>query len=216
MRGRFESLVGRQFGKLTVLERVENNKHGHVQYDCLCFCGGRSVVPAMSLRTGRTKSCGCVMHVQPTRHGMCKTRIHRIWVAMRFRCNNENGNAYSHYGEKGVSVCPDWQSSFESFYEWSLSNGYAEHLTIDRIDNNGNYEPSNCRWVTQSVQVRNTGTFSTNTSGIKGVSFDKSRNKWCAYIDAGNKRLSLGRFNSIDEAAAARKAGELKYWGDNR
>lgn len=88
-------------------------------------------------------------------HGMKYTKIYRVWCAMKERCNNSHNKHYKHYGAKGISVCEDWSRYFLSFYEWAMSNGYKEGLTIDRINSNGNYCPENCRWVTQAQQNRN-------------------------------------------------------------
>lgn len=88
-------------------------------------------------------------------HKKSRTRMHHIWRQMKYRCNNEKCDAYKYYGAKGVTVCSEWESDFQTFYDWSIANGYNDYLTLDRIDGNGNYEPSNCRWVTMKVQCNN-------------------------------------------------------------
>jgi hypothetical protein len=90
-----------------------------------------------------------------TLHGQSNTRLHRIWKTMKSRCGNPNFDMYRHYGARGIAVCPEWQESFIAFRDWSLANGYADDLSIDRIDNDGNYEPSNCQWVDRLTQNRN-------------------------------------------------------------
>lgn len=89
------------------------------------------------------------------KHGLYDHRIYKIWVKMRGRCSNPSYNEYKHYGARGIRVCEEWNDDFMKFYNWSMLNGYSDRLTIDRIDNDGNYEPSNCRWVTQKQQCNN-------------------------------------------------------------
>jgi len=153
----FVSLVGRQFGRLTVLERVPN-KGKRVMYHCLCSCGGECTIQADSLRRGVTQSCGC-LHAEVfkqiiTKHGCYNDPLRAVLNTMRQRCNNPNNKDYQFYGARGVHVCPDW-SDYLAFKQWALANGYATGLTIDRINPNGNYEPSNCRWITIQEQQRN-------------------------------------------------------------
>lgn len=89
------------------------------------------------------------------KHGKKNTRLYRIWLQMKNRCFNIRTNRYKDYGGRGITVCDEWKNDFTKFYDWSILNGYQENLTIDRIDNDGNYEPSNCRWVTVKIQNRN-------------------------------------------------------------
>lgn len=146
---------GTRFGRLTVIGVNHKGTDRKYYYDCLCDCGNRCIVRSNSLTTGNTKSCGCmVKESKNVKHGMKHTRLYGIWCGMRDRCNNEKNPAYKRYGGKGITVCKEW-NEFISFYKWSMSNGYNESLSIDRINVNGNYEPSNCRWATPKEQSDN-------------------------------------------------------------
>lgn len=112
-----------------------------------------------NLRRGKTTSCGCYrkdkLAREHTTHGETESRLYAVWCAMKARCHNKNNEAYDRYGGRGIIVCAEWRESFESFQEWAIHNGYADDLSIDRIDNDGNYEPGNCRWVTGVAQANN-------------------------------------------------------------
>lgn len=150
-------LSGRKFGKLTVIEQ-----HGHigdkVAWLCRCECGNEKVVSGSNLITSQTTSCGCVwkstMKDVHTTHGMRHTKIYKIWEAMKRRCDSPKAERYPQYGGRGIKYTPEW-SKFEPFYAWALSAGYSEGLSIDRINVDGNYEPSNCQWVTMKQQGYN-------------------------------------------------------------
>lgn len=156
-RKKVKNLTGQRFGKLTVLEQVES-KNGRSMWKCLCDCGNYKIASSSTLHNGRTRSCGCL---EPNKtHGKANTRLYRIYSGMKARCYNQNTKAYKHYGGRGITICDEWlgENGFVKFYDWSIKNGYSENLSIDRIDVNGNYEPSNCRWAdakTQSINKRN-------------------------------------------------------------
>lgn len=108
------------------------------------------------LMNNSIKSCGCLHKEIMSTHGKHDTRLYRIWVAMKQRCNNPNNESYKYYGERGIKVCDEWRKDFMVFYNWAMNNGYNDNLTIDRINVDGNYEPANCRWITYQEQARNT------------------------------------------------------------
>jgi hypothetical protein len=156
---RMIDLTGKKFAKLTVIEKsIERGNRGQIKWNCLCECGKVKVMEGGSLRAIQSKLC-CEKErsnfTSPAaRHGMSKSRMYRIYRHMINRCSNKNVDSYYLYGGRGISVCKEW-AAFEAFRDWSLKNGYAENLSIDRKDNDKGYYPENCRWVTTTDQARN-------------------------------------------------------------
>lgn len=151
----------KKFGRLTVLDRAnEYTKYGYAIWNCKCDCGNIVKVSSKNLREGHTKSCGCLKRETVirthTKHNLSRNRINKIYLAMKNRCYCKTSDRYSYYGGRGIKICDEWLSDFMSFYNWAMANGYNDKLTIDRINVNGNYEPSNCRWITKGEQTRNT------------------------------------------------------------
>lgn len=156
---KLNNLIGQRFGRLVVIERAENSKSGRVQWLCKCDCRNTCVVAANNL--GRTtSSCGCLADEsrKSVKHGQRHHRIYYIWCSMKQRCLNPKSQGYKLYGAKGISICSDWATDFEAFYQWVISNSYDDTLSIDRIDNAKGYEPSNCRWITMKQQQNNRST----------------------------------------------------------
>lgn len=158
-----EVTVGEKFNRWEVIrdlgiKQVGDNKYHYIL--AKCECGNKAKVIYSDVYTDHSKSCGCynreVAKKRMETHGLSDTRMYRIWKDMRRRCNNPNRNNYKDYGGRGISVCEEWDKSFMEFYNWAMSNGYDDDLSIDRIDNNGNYEPNNCRWILSNMQHRNT------------------------------------------------------------
>jgi len=144
-------------------------------------------------------------------HGMSRTRLYRIFHDMKRRCYNENDTSYKDYGARGIRVCSEWRLDMESFFNWALSNGYDDTLSIDRKENDGNYEPLNCRWVTK--QVNNCNMRSKSRTGYKGIGEDKRFKtlRYRAYISVNNKSITIGGgFENIEDALQARNTFIIK------
>lgn len=156
-------IAGKRYGLLVPLYRVENDKYGRSAWMCKCDCGTKKVISANDMRSGKTRSCGCLekynRSIFGTRskrtHQMKNTRIYHIWQGAKNRVFNQNDKHWPDYGGRGITMCKEWATSFECFRDWAFANGYSENLTIDRIDVNGDYCPENCRWVTKADQQRN-------------------------------------------------------------
>ena len=157
---KINNLLGMKFGRWTVLERAKN-RYGNAYWVCKCDCGTVKEVCGSFLVTGKSKSCGCLKKelcsIKHTKHGFSKDKLYSVYNGIKDRCFRKNNPSYKYYGAIGITMCGEWRGNFMSFYNWAIKNGYKNGLTIDRINNDGNYEPSNCRWATMKEQRLNQG-----------------------------------------------------------
>lgn len=163
---RVNDLTGNKFGMLTVVSRGPSSKSGKATWFCKCDCGNTKNNPVLGydLCSGRVKSCGCLYKTSNKgtnkKHGMTDTKLYRVWSSMKHRCYYKKGSEFKNYGGRGIFVCDEWKDDFMSFYLWAIKNGYKENddrreFTIDRIDTNAGYSPSNCRFVNMKTQQNN-------------------------------------------------------------
>jgi len=190
--GKVIDLTGQQFGRLAVVKRVENNKHKQSQWLCQCECGNMTTVNICHLKSGNTKSCGClqkerVREVHLKHSHACKnkkSRIYYIWISMINRCNNSNNKYYKSYGGRGIRVCEAWLR-FENFL--ADMGEKPNSMSLDRVDNNGNYGPENCRWSTNKEQQRNTR----SNRLITIDSITKPLVEWCNFYNINYHKIYM-------------------------
>ena len=172
-----KNLTGQVFGRLTVMDCAGVNAHGSALWKCKCECGTIKTIDGQHLRKGAIKSCGCLRKDLPATmfrtHGLRNHPLYVVWVDMRRRCDNKTNSRYKDYGGRGITICEEWYD-FKKFYDWAIA-GYKKGLSLDRINNDGNYEPSNCRWATRTEQANNKR--NNRTICIDGV--NKHLLEWC-------------------------------------
>lgn len=176
---KFEDLTGQRFGRWFVLEKTRD-KRNRICWICRCDCGTEKVVQGYTLKNGDSTSCGCYrdeLESAKKTHGMSHTRLYRVYAHMKDRCYRKGDINYPNYGGRGIRICDEWlgDNGSSNFIKWSLENGYSDELSIDRIDVNGNYEPSNCKWSTRKEQANNKRT--NIFYEINGVT--KTLQQWC-------------------------------------
>lgn len=190
-------LTGQRFGRLVVIDRAVELPG--VWWNCQCDCGKQTKVRSSQLRYGFTKSCGClrdelrVEHNKPV-HGETNTRLYDIWRGMKKRCYVKSSAGYKYYGGRGIKVCDEWIADYKAFSDLAKSNGYTDGLTLDRIDSNGNYEPSNCRWATYIEQENN--------------------RRCCHYIEINGVKLTVAQWARITNTPVSTLKGRISRKGD--
>lgn len=206
-------LTGRIFNRLKVISEADKDKHGNIRWACQCECGKSTIVVGDNLRRGLSKSCGCLRRElskkQFTTHGMARTPTYQTWCHMLNRCRNKKDKGYCNYGGRGILVCDRWLK-FERFIE--DMGVMPDGLTIERLCNDGNYEPSNCKWGTRIEQARNRRIRKTNKSGATGVWWHKESKKWQVRIGYNGRNHHIGLYPGLEQAIEERRNAELKYW----
>ena len=208
-----KDLTGQKFGRLTVIG-LQPQKSRKTYWICQCDCGNVKNVRSDSLQRGNVKSCGCMKKDQDkinlmkstakrkyieTGYKVGGTRLYEIWQGMKKRCYNIHDNRYHRYGGRGIIICDEWKNDFIAFHDWAIKNGYADDLTIERKDTDGNYEPDNCCWASNKEQSNNR---STNVKLTIGNS-TRTLKQWCDIFEVDykkiNARYSRNKEITIDE-----------------
>jgi len=198
---RIIDLKGKRVGRLMVLRRGENTAQGQPQWHCICDCGCFTLVRGDLLRNEKTKSCGCLKAEMLKSgmfktHGASKSRLYSVWQTMKKRVFDKNRKDYKHYGGRGIKICDEWVNSFDSFYGWAISSGYSPELTIDRISNDEDYSPNNCRWVDMSTQANN----KRNNRRVAVNGENKTHMEWAREI-GGNATIIRDRIERLGWSA---------------
>lgn len=214
-------LIGKKFERLLVLSRADNNSFGQTRWNCICDCGGESVVVGSSLMQGKTKSCGCynkdmigaVNRTHGHNSGRKSSKTRNSWRGMKERCTNPKNSHYLFYGARGIGFPDEW-AKFENFL--ADMGERPEGMTLERIDVNLSYSKENCKWDTLSNQAYNITLRKDNPSGKTGVRPSRNGEKWNAYIRKENKSYFLGSFSTFEEAIEVREKAELEMYGFNK
>lgn len=211
------NLAGKKYGRLTVVEQDGYDHNQQSLWKCKCDCGNEVTLLGHRVKSGNTKSCGCLKvdrAIEQSKlniiHGASHSRLYGIWKQIKQRCYNSEASGYEYYGGKGVRMCAEWKDDFSEFQKWSILNGYSDELSIDRIDGDGNYEPNNCRWATCLEQSRNLST----TLMYHGVSVNDLAEQRGLNVNTVHSRIIRGM--SIEDALSLPMHYNKPKYGDNK
>lgn len=212
------NLTGIRFGALVVKNLHEKIKAPSgvtmVKWFCECDCGKTTITYQSHLRSGHTKSCGCLRVEENTTHGKRATKTYNSWDKMIQRCTNPNNTGYYRYGAVGITVCDRWLESFDNFLEDMGER--PEGMTLDRIDGSGGYYKENCRWADLTEQNFNRRKSEGKSTPKQGVSYCTGSGSYAAYIGHKGEFIRLGYYKTFEEAVAAREKAELELYGYNK
>lgn len=192
--GKFVDLTGQRFGKLIVLEKIGRDKYKNIIWLCECQCEEKTLIHVTSnhLKSGHTKSCGCInkelmkeLGNRNKKHGKRYSKLYNTLRAMKIRTTNPKDKYYKDYGGRGISVCEEWFNSFEAFMDWAINHDYQEGLTIERKDVNGDYCPENCCWITMKEQANN----KRNSRWIEFNGKKQTLNQWAKELNINSSTL---------------------------
>lgn len=208
--GKIQDLTGMKFGRLLVLNR-EYTGNKNPKWRCLCDCGEECITTGSSLRAGDSKSCGCLRKELLTKHGMCGTITYTSWFKMVARVTGDYEDPVNYKYYKDKSVCEEWtgEDGFLNFLR-DMGERPSKEFTIDRIDSNLGYFKENCRWADKATQARNT-----NSDGMNGINWSKTKNKWIVTIGVDGTTKYVGITEDLDKAKLMRKQAEEIYWNGN-
>jgi hypothetical protein len=212
--------VGDNYGELTIETCAGRDKYGQRRWVCICSCGIKKEIAQGSLKSGATRSCGCLQKKRASEssktHGASKTVEYKAWARIKDRCYNKKNHAYKDYGGRGIGMALAWQNNFSSFL-LDMGEKPSDKHTIERVENSGDYCKENCIWTDdRGLQGYNRRIQSNNKSGKSGVFFHERLKKWEAYIWHVGVKKALGLFIIFEEAVASREAAEIYYYGFNK
>lgn len=206
--GGIRAKVGEVYNGIEILEFSHVDKNGKRKFKVKCpYCNEKFITLGTTIVNGRTKSCGCLKRKLASerfkKHGYSGTHLHNVWKGIKSRCRDKSYHAYDRYGGRNIKVCDEWDKDFMKFYN-DMAPSYFEGAELDRINNNDDYKPSNCRWVTHKENSNNRAKYK-NNSGYTGVHFGKKNQTYQVNLSHNRKIIYIGSYKTLEEAVNARK-----------